>query len=1178
MARLSIRLLGGFQVDLDGVPVTDFKSDKVRALLSFLAVEGDRPHPRDSLAWLLWPDMPDQAALTNLRSTLANLRKVINDHGALPPHLIISRETIQFNKNSDYWLDALALMSVPIEMLLKQCQVEQSEQALTLYRGEFLRGFSLKDSPTFEEWTLLKREQTSRRVIELLHGLATFYEQHNDFEKAQTHTRKMVELEPWNEEAHQQLMRALAAGGQRSAALAHYEACRRILSKELGVEPSRETIMLYQAIRDENIETLLPALSPVSTIPMGGLRPRFVGRQPELDKLNGFLEKTLAGQGQVALVTGSAGSGKTALVAEFVQRALLAHAGLIPVSGGCNIYTGIGDPYQPFQEILGLLTGDMTAKRSGWSISPQHTRRILALLPAAIQALVEFGPDLIDRVISGPALIDRAQTIPHGGGALAAQIKALLEKRKMSVGDARLKQIDLFEQITRVMQALAQRHPLILVIDDLQWADSGSISLLYHLSQHLVGSRVLIVGAFRPEDLALGRDGGRHPLEPALSEIQRNLGAIQVNLDQSDGLEFVEAYLDSEPNRLGPEFCQTLLHHTSGHPLFTIELLRSLQEGGDLLRDETGRWTEGKHLSWDKLPARAEAVVAERMGRLPLDLRQALEVASVEGEEFTAEVAAEVLSTDEGYLVRQLSEQLDRMHHLVAATQSRRLDGQRISRYRFQNHLFQTYLYDSLDEVERAYFHERVGLALEKYYQERAEEINAISAQLARHFQRAGDPLKAIQYLRICGKRAEQLSASHEAIAFFGNALALCPEIPDELVRAQTELDLTMALSGQYNATVGIASLETAKLYARARQLCQELGKQIDDPKEAAKRLVPALVGLGGHSIHLAKFQLARENYDQAMALAQACGDPEALMLSHWGRGVLMVQVGECISARSHLEQALEIYAAHKLQGSYRVFTLDMVVSCNSWLSWALFFLGYPDQAQQRSAEAVAKARQLSHPLSLAVALTIAAILDCLALDWQGALDLAGEAIPIGRKRGFTFWLANALTSHGQALACQGQYQAGMLEMEEGFRIWRASGDEVGLQGTLIHQADVFRNAGFIEQGMAALAQPIERIKLSGEALEVAEHFRIKGDLLLMLSNENQAEAEACYHQAIEVARQQHAKILELRSTTALSKLLIGQGKRDEARERLRNIYSWFTEGFGTQDLQSASRLLEELS
>ena len=212
MARLSIRLLGGFQVDLGSVPATDFRSDRARALLAFLAVESDYPHPRDSLAWLLWPDSPNQAARTNLRSTLANLRKVINDPLASPPHLLINRESIQFNKASDHWLDVSALVSSPAEPRIDATRIEQFEGAISLYRGPFLGGFSVSDSAPSEEWVALKREQINRLVMVVRSSLAAYYEQRGEYEIAQTHTWKLVELEPWNEEAYQQFLRGVIGG------------------------------------------------------------------------------------------------------------------------------------------------------------------------------------------------------------------------------------------------------------------------------------------------------------------------------------------------------------------------------------------------------------------------------------------------------------------------------------------------------------------------------------------------------------------------------------------------------------------------------------------------------------------------------------------------------------------------------------------------------------------------------------------------------------------------------------------------------------------------------------------------------------------------------------------------------------------------------------------------------
>lgn len=1182
MARLSIRLLGGFQVDVDGNPITGFKSDKARALLAFLAVEADRPHSRDSLAWLLWPDSPNQVARTNLRSILANLRRVINDSQASPPYLLINRETIQFNKTCDHWLDVSAIMSSLLETRIDPAQIEHFEGAVALYRGPFLSGFSVRDSAPYEEWVVLKREQVNRRVMITLCNLTTYYEQFAEYEKAQTHAWKLVEVEPWNEEAHQQLMRVLALGDQRSAALAQYEACRKVLTKEWGVEPSQETTALYEAIRDENLATLLPAsLSTVSAIPvttMEGGRPLFVGRQAELDKLNGFLEKTLAGHGQVVLVTGSPGSGKTALIGEFVHRAMQTHAGLISALGGCNIYTGIGDPYLPFLEIIELLTGDIGGRRSDWPISTQHARRLWAMLPTAIQVLVEFGPDLINRMVPGGTLVERVLAAANVRSVWLDKLKALAEDQKTAQEGEIIQQIDLFEQYTRVLLTLARQHPLILVIDNLQWADNGSISLLFHLSQRLQGSCILVVGAYRQEEVSQGREGERHPLEPILSELQRDFGEVIVDLDHSEGREFIEAFLDSEPNRLSPAFRETLFRHTAGHPLFTIELMRSLQERGDLVQDEVGRWMEGKTLSWDKLPARVEAVIAERMGRLPQDLHRALEVASVEGEEFTAEVVADVLAVDEGVLVRQLSEQLDRKHHLVAAGQPRRLNDQRISHYRFQHHLFQTYLYKSLDNVERAYLHEGVGGTLERFYQGHPEEMDAVLVKLARHFQEAGISHKAIDYLRLSGEKAERLSASEEAISHFRNALALCATMSDTLERDQIELGLIMALGAQLVATRGYSSAEVEQIYRRARQLCQELSERLGDARQVASQLIPVLLGLGAFYGHQAQYQTAREIYDQVFALAQASGDPEAMMLAHWGQSYLLLHMGEFLSAKSHLEEALEAYEPHEHQRLITIFTLDMGVSCLTWLSWALFFLGYADQAMQRSGEAVTLARQISHPFSLAVALATAAGLYSYALDAKGTRKLAEEAIEICRQKGFGFWLGVAITYRGLALAWQGEYDEGISQMRAGEQVWRASGAIIGLPEYLIDLAEVLGNTDQAEEGFEVLEEALDMVNNSGETICAAELHRIKGDLILKLSQENQAEAESCFRQAIEIARKQQAKTLELRATTSLSSLLSKQGKRDEARKILMDIYRWFTEGFQTQDYKSASSLLEELS
>ncbi len=333
--------------------------------------------------------------------------------------------------------------------------------------------------------------------------------------------------------------------------------------------------------------------------------------------------------------------------------------------------------------------------------------------------------------------------------------------RRGSEDTSGIQQNVLFEQCTRFFQGLSRRRPLLLVLEDLHWADDGTISLLCHLCQRIDGYPVMVAGSYRPGDLPRGLESARH-------ELQRKFGDFEVPVGRTEARDFVDALIDAVPNLLDEEFREALYRQTRGHPLFTVELLRDLRDRGILAQDSEGLYFVARQLDWDALPVRVEAVIGERIGRLPERLQRILRVASVEGEDLTAELVARIEGIDEREVIRLLSEEADKRHQLVRALDVRRSGSQRLSVYRFRHILFQRYLYQSLDRVERSYLHESVGTTLEAVLGEKADDT---SVQLAHHFQEAGLVERAFHYLTLSGHKARHAYAGQEAKGFYTKAL-----------------------------------------------------------------------------------------------------------------------------------------------------------------------------------------------------------------------------------------------------------------------------------------------------------------------------------------------------------------------------------------------------------------------
>jgi DNA-binding SARP family transcriptional activator/predicted ATPase len=1163
MARLNIKLFGPIMVKSGDTDLIGFRSDKVKALLAYLCIEARRPWTRTTLAGLLWPEFPENAAQSNLRNALSNLRQVIGDLNANPPYILATSAAIQFNPESDYWLDVeefLTLISSCDEAHAESFELEDlllHEQAIELYQGDFLDGFSIASSP-FEDWRELNAEQIRQKALIAVHRLMAWYEKVGNLNQALRYARLWLKFEPWDEESHRCIMKMLAHQGHRSAALAQYASCRKQLERNLGIEPESATHQLYEKIRDgqfvpahfdkESFPFPHPNLPPDfwASVPVTAVEPSFfIGRRKELERLDHELDTVMRGEGKVVFITGDAGSGKTTVLAEFSRRAMNKYPELIIASSQCNAYTGLSDPYSPFREIGSIMSGNIEAQVMGGEISLDHARRLWLLVPKVIEVILKEGPDLLNTFFRSRELIITAQMNKAVHSDLLNRFQTQVDQINQRENRGQVQPVPLTSLFTSFLCSLSQQAPLILILDDLQWIDINSVNLLFHLGRKLLGSRILLLGAYRPEDIALGPDGEAHPLDGVVHELQTRFGDILIPLTENEGYDFVELLLDSEANQLGSGFRKMLHQHTNGHPLFTIELLRGMQLSGDIYRNPQGLWVEGDRLNWDRLPVRVEAVIAERIRHLPGICQEMLKIACVEGESFTAEILSCILNLDEQEVIHSLSDEASKRHRLVTAQGRKEIDGKTLSKYRFLHILFQKYLYQQMDDVERARNHKFVGEVLEQYYSQSFDKYPEIIYQLARHFDLAGIVEKAIRYHTRSGKHAIQLNANREAITHFEQALNLVETLPESVSRDMQALELHLCLGPVITAAMGWGSPELERNYSQVEELSNKVA---DDAK-----LVPALW-------LLAVYRLGRSEHHAVDKLVQRLAKLATKMRDEGLSCLANLQVsplyqGRLVEAHQILtlaSQNRDVDFQRRL--AYR-FGMSPTVVGLAYLGNCLWLLGCPDEANEHSMAAYDFAEEISVPFTTCYALS--------RLCWQKAFSdqyeetrlFAKKLLYITGQHGFrNFELAANFFLHWVNFETGSQAIQELDKMAGAMEMYHKTGTVLNRTTFLIIYAQTCSKVGLIERGMAAVNDSLSLAQRTGERWFEAEAHRIKGELLIKQGDRLQQqetfykEAENCYQTALRVAMTQGAKNLELRAADSLCHLAQRQRHdKDEA-------------------------------
>lgn len=664
--------------------------------------------------------------------------------------------------------------------------------------------------------------------------------------------------------------------------------------------------------------------------------PYFVSREPELARLDVLIKDTQSGKGSIFFISGEAGSGKTTLVTEFARRAQEQNPILAVAVGQSDAQTGNGDAHLPFREVLGQLTGDVDSKLAQGAISSENAKRLQRLLAMSGEILMDVGPDLVDLFVPGGKIITRAGTLLIDKVGWLDKLKKISDKKgaDKKLSTQGIEQSQIFEQYANVLCKLSDKSPLLIVLDDLQWADNASIELLFRLARRIEGHKIMLLGTYRQEDIAMGRLGDRHPMEKVLAELKRYYGDICLDLNQVsqvEGKQFVDAFINSEPNLLGENFRLNLFKHTGGQPLFTIELLRNMQERGDLVKDEQGRWIVSKTLTWNTLPKRVEGVIEERIGRLEPELRRTLAIASVEGEEFTAEIVARVQAVDVRALIARLGGELENQHRLIVSTGMRRLDtsGQRISIYRFHHSLIQKYMYNQLSDAERGYLHEDIGTSLEELY---GDQVDEIVVQLARHFDQAQMIEKARLYLKRAGDQAATRYANEEALAYYNRALDLTPkdnfdEYYSILLSREQIYDLSCQRELQAGDLVTLVELvkdsrnnqKRAEVTLRRAKYALEMSDyaatiseskgviHLAGPINDCNSLVTGYYLWGVAMQYQGQTETAQHQIDKALTLSRQCGLRylEADSLRALGAG--MLNQGNYGQAKQYLEESLNL-------------------------------------------------------------------------------------------------------------------------------------------------------------------------------------------------------------------------------------------------------------------------------
>jgi TOMM system kinase/cyclase fusion protein len=868
-----------------------------------------------------------------------------------------------------------------------------------------------------------------------------------------------------------------------------------------------QPLAVYRVLYESMARSRLEAVGALGLTPL-------VGREQEVRLLQERWAQVKDGLGQVVLLSGEAGIGKSRLV-QMLQEHVAAEpqAWLTPCQ--CSPYYQNSALY-PMIELL-----ERVALRFEREESPEQK---LSKLEGFV---VQYGLPL-------------AEVVPLFAALLSLPLTA--DYVPLTVSPEQQKQQTLHTLLTILLRIAAQQ-PVLFVMEDLHWVDPSTLELLSLLVDQGPTARILALFTFRP-DFSPPWMGRAHLTQVTLNRLPRR-----------QAIEMTGRVAHSKA--LPPEVVEQVVAKTDGVPLFVEELTKMVLESG-LLQEGEERYALTGPLPPLAIPATLHDSLMARLDRLA-SVKAMAQLGATLGREFSYELLQVVAPWDEGTLRLGLQQLLG-----AEFLYQQGLPPQ--ATYRFKHALIQEAAYQSLLKSTRQQNHQRIAQVLEARFPELCETQPEL---VAHHYTEAGLNAQAVPYWQRAGQRAIERSAHLEAIAHITKGLAVLATLPDTPERTQHELDFQITLGPAVMVTKGWADPEAARVYTRAHALCQQMGE--------TPQLFPALWGLWLFYTGRGELQTARALGEQLLTLAERVQDPVLLVQACHALGPTLFWLGELVLAQARLAQGIAHYAPQQHRASLRYGGHDPGVCCRYYAAWTLWVRGYPDQALQQQQEAVRLAQELAHPYTLASTLDWGAWLHQFRREGQAAQAQAEAAMTMSSEHGFVQLLAQEKILRGWALAAQGQGEAGIAQMREGLAAWGAIGAALYRAYQLMQLAEVYGTAGQAEEGLRVLAEARAAVPHKEGRFYEAELSRLEGELLLARAAAHDTEAETCFRQALEVARHQEAKSWELRAALSLSHLWQHEGKRAEAYALLEPVYGWFTEGFETADLQEAKALLEAL-